>query len=66
LPRTFLSKLDAVAGAYTADKVIVAVPLGLLKANAINFNPPLPANHAAVWPCRSSFFLPALASSVLS
>jgi monoamine oxidase len=50
LPRIFLSKLDAVAGAYTADKVIVAVPLGLLKANAINFNPPLPANHAAVWP----------------
>jgi monoamine oxidase len=31
--------------AYRADDVIVAVPLGVLKAAVIDFDPPLPAEH---------------------
>jgi hypothetical protein len=31
-------------GTFRADKVLVTVPLGVLKAGAIEFNPPLPEN----------------------
>ncbi|KAF9405535.1 hypothetical protein BGZ94_003485 [Podila epigama] len=31
-------------GSFSADHVIVAVPLGVLKSNSILFNPPLPAH----------------------
>lgn len=32
-------------GRYTADKVVVTVPLGVLKKSAITFTPPLPSSH---------------------
>ncbi|EHB49764.1 Polyamine oxidase [Mycolicibacterium rhodesiae JS60] len=35
-------RLDTSAGPITADRVIVTVPLGVLKAGAITFDPPLP------------------------
>ena len=35
-------RLDTAQGAVTADRVIVTVPLGVLKAGAITFDPPLP------------------------
>ncbi|MBB3605888.1 monoamine oxidase [Mycolicibacterium sp. BK556] len=35
-------RLDTSQGAITADRVIVTVPLGVLKAGAITFDPPLP------------------------
>lgn len=33
------------AGDFAADQVIVTVPLGVLKAGSITFQPPLPASH---------------------
>lgn len=33
-------------GRYTADKVVVTVPLGVLKKSAITFTPPLPSSHS--------------------
>ncbi|CAK9074925.1 unnamed protein product [Durusdinium trenchii] len=32
---------------YTADAVVVAVPLGVLQANAVTFSPSLPASYTA-------------------
>jgi len=34
-------------GNFTAPKVIVTIPLGVLKTNAVSFNPPLPATQNA-------------------
>lgn len=36
------------AGDYEADQVIIAVPLGVLQAGMIRFEPALPASHQAV------------------
>ena len=38
--------VDAAGGQWTAAKVIVTVPLGVLKSGAIQFDPPLPRRHA--------------------
>ncbi|MCW1958707.1 MAG: FAD-dependent oxidoreductase, partial [Mycobacterium sp.] len=38
--------VDTAAGRWRAAKVIVTVPLGVLKSGAIRFDPPLPAAHA--------------------
>jgi monoamine oxidase len=38
--------VDTVGGRWRAGKVIVTVPLGVLKSGAIRFDPPLPAGHA--------------------
>ncbi|GAY17345.1 FAD-dependent oxidoreductase [Mycobacterium sp. shizuoka-1] len=40
-------RLDTAQGAVTADRVIVTVPLGVLKAGAITFDPPLPQTKRA-------------------
>ena len=37
-------RIDTSQGTVTADRVIVTVPLGVLKAGAIEFDPPLPAS----------------------
>ena len=42
-------RLETSRGVVTADRVIVTVPLGVLKAGAITFDPPLPeAKRAAI------------------
>ena len=38
----FEARVETNRGVFTADRVIVAVPLGVLKADAIVFDPPLP------------------------
>ena len=40
--------VDSSAGQFTADQIIVTAPLGVLKANNITFDPPLPAEKQAV------------------
>lgn len=40
-------RLDTSRGALTADRVIVTVPLGVLKAGTITFDPPLPEPKTA-------------------
>lgn len=40
-------RLDTSRGVVTADRVIVTVPLGVLKAGTITFDPPLPAAKRA-------------------
>lgn len=37
--------VDSGSGRWSADAVIVTVPLGVLKAGAIRFDPPLPDDH---------------------
>lgn len=38
--------VDTVGGRWRAAKVIVTVPLGVLKSGTIRFDPPLPAGHS--------------------
>ena len=39
--------VDTASGRWRAAKVIVTVPLGVLKSSAIEFDPPLPAAHTS-------------------
>lgn len=39
-------RVSTARGSYTADQVVLAVPLGVLKASRIRFTPALPAAHA--------------------
>ncbi|MGL5891131.1 MAG: flavin monoamine oxidase family protein, partial [Bacteroidia bacterium] len=40
---------NASANLWTADKVIVSVPISILKLNEISFNPPLPASKTSAF-----------------
>lgn len=41
-------RVDTARGAFTADHCVVTIPLGVLRAGRVTFEPPLPASHREV------------------